>query len=315
MARKVIIDCDPGIDCAVALCMALFEPELEVVGVTAVEGVVSAERASRNVQALVEHLDPARYPRIGAATPLETAPPADYRHDYGEDGMGNVGLPVAELHQRRPSEKIILDEIRAAPEGITLITLGPLTNLAHAFKRDPELTTLVNRIIIMGGSINGVGNVTAAAEFNMFYDPRSAQTVFRSATTKTLIPLEVTRKVPLTLEIMEQLPKDTTAAGALLHKVMTFAFRFFHQKYGQESVLLHDVVALTAAVHPELFETQEMCGDVETRGELTKGATIFDRRPNRIDRANMEVAVDVDAAAVRDYIVRALKRAGECCAS
>jgi purine nucleosidase len=96
---------------------------------------------------------------------------------------------------------------------------------------------------------------------------------------------------------------------------MTFAFRFFHQKYGQESVLLHDVVALTAAVHPELFETQEMCGDVETRGELTKGATIFDRRPNRIDRANMEVAVDVDAAAVRDYIVRALKRAGECCAS
>jgi inosine-uridine nucleoside N-ribohydrolase len=312
MARKVIIDCDPCIDCAVALCMALFEPELEIVGVTAVEGVVSAERASRNVQALVEHLDPPRYPRIGAATPLETAPPADYRHDYGDDGMGNVGLPVAELHQRRPSEKIIYDEIRAAPEGITLITLGPLTNVAHAFQRDPELTTLVNRIIIMGGSINGVGNVTAAAEFNMFYDPRSAQTVFRSATTKTLIPLEVTRKVPLTLEIMDQLPKESTAAGALLHKVMTFAFRFFHQKYGQESALLHDVVALTAAVHPELFETAEMYGDVETRGELTKGATVFDRRPNRIDRANMEVAVDVDAAAVRDYIVRALRRAGAC---
>ncbi len=312
MARKVIIDCDPGIDCAVALCMALFEPELEVVGVTAVEGIVSAERASRNVQALIEHLDPPRYPRIGAATPLETAPPADYRNEYGEDGLGNVGLQVAELHHRRPSEKIIFDEIRAAPEGITLITFGPLTNIAHAFQRDPELVTLVNRVIIMGGSINGLGNVTAAAEFNMFYDPRSAQAVFRSPTTKTLIPLEVTRKVALTLAIMEQLPRDTTQAGALLHKLMTFAFRFFHQKYGQESIVLHDVVALAAAVHPEFFQTAEMFGDVETRGEITTGATVFDRRPNRIDRANMEVAVDVDANAVRDYIVQALRRAGEC---
>jgi inosine-uridine nucleoside N-ribohydrolase len=311
MARKVIIDCDPGIDCAVALCMALFEPELDVAAVTAVEGVVSAERANRNVQALIEHLDPPRYPRIGAATPLETAPPADYRHDYGEDGMGNVGLPVAELHNRRPSEKIIYDELRSAPDGVTLLALGPLTNLAHAFQRDPELTSLVNRIIVMGGSINGIGNVTAAAEFNMFYDPRSAQAIFRSPTTKTLIPLEVTRKVPLTMSILDELPKDSTVVGALLHKVITFAFRFFHQKYGQESIVLHDVVALTAAVHPEFFETVEMVGDVETRGELTKGATVFDRRPNRIDRANMEVAVDVDAAAVRDYILRALRRAGE----
>ncbi len=312
MARKVIIDCDPGIDCAVALCMALFEPELEVVGVTAVEGIVSAERASRNVQALVEYLDPPRYPRIGAATPLEMAPPADYRNDYGDDGLGNVGLPVAELHHRRPSDKIIIDEVRAAPEGITLITLGPLTNIAHAFQRDPELASLVNQIIIMGGSINAMGNVTACAEFNMFYDPRSAQLVFRSLTTKTLIPLEVTRKVALTLSIMEQLPREDTRAGALLHKLFTFAFRFFHQKYGQESIVLHDVVALAAAVHPEYFQTAEMVGDVETRGEITTGVTVFDRRPNRIDRANMEVAVDVDANAVRNYIVRALRRAGEC---
>jgi purine nucleosidase len=218
---------------------------------------------------------------------------------------------VAELHHRRPSEKLIFDELRAAPDGVEILALGPLTNVAHAFQRDPELTTMVNRLSIMGGSIQGVGNVTAVAEFNMFYDPRSAQAVFRSGTTKTLIPLEVTRKVALTLEIMEQLPPDSTGAGALLHKVMTFAFRFFHQKYGQESIVLHDAVALTAAVHPEYFQFEEMVGDVETRGELTRGATVFDRRPNRIDRANMEVAVEVDAAAVRNYILSSLRRAGE----
>ncbi|MBW3596465.1 MAG: nucleoside hydrolase [Planctomycetes bacterium] len=312
MARKVIIDCDPGIDCAVALCMAVFEPELEVTAVTAVEGVVSADRASRNVQAIIEHLDPPRYPRIGAATPLETAPAVEYRHQYGDDGMGNVGLRVAELHHRRPSDKIICDEVRAAPEEVTLITLGPLTNVAHAFQRDPDLAGIVNRIIIMGGSVGGIGNVTAAAEFNMFYDPLSAQQVFRSPTTKTLIPLDVTRKVAITLSLVDQLPEETTAAGSLLHKVITFAFRYFHQKHGQESIFLHDVVALTAAVHPELFEMVEMAGDVETRGELTTGATVFDRRSNHVERANTEVAVNVDAAAVRDYIVRALRRAGDC---
>ncbi len=314
MARKVIIDCDPGFDCAVALCMALFEPELEVVAVTAVEGVVSAEQASRNVQAIIETLDPPRYPRIGAATPFEMAPVVNYRQEYGEDGMGNAGLPVAELHHRRPSEKIICDEIRTAPEGVTLITLGPLTNVAHAFQRDPDLVNVVDRIIMMGGSLNGVGNITAAAEFNMYYDPASAQKVFRSPTTKTLIPLDVTRKVPITLSLVEQLPSEATAAGKLLHKVITFAFRYFHQRQAQESIFLHDVVALTAAVHPELFEMVEMVGDVETRGEITTGATVFDRRPNHLERANTEVAVDVNAAGVRDYIVRALRRAGECTA-
>lgn len=294
--------------------MALFEPELDVVAITAVEGVVSAERASRNVQTLVEHLDPPRYPRIGAASPLETAPAVDYRQDYGEDGLGNLGLAFAELHHRRPSEKIICDEIRAAPEGVTLITLGPLTNVAHAFQRDPDLVDVVNRVIIMGGSVNGIGNITAAAEFNMFYDPQSAQTVLRSPITMTVIPLDVTRKVPITLELVEQLPDETTRAGAILNKLITFLFRYFRQKHGLESIFLHDVVALAAAVHPELFQMTEMACDVETRGELTMGATVFDRRPNRIERANTEVAVDVDAAAVRDYIIRALHRAGECTA-
>jgi inosine-uridine nucleoside N-ribohydrolase len=313
MARKVIIDCDPGVDSAIALCMALFEPELEVVAVTAVEGVVRADLASRNAQSLVEHLDPPRYPRVGGASPLENAPATDYRKDYGDDGLGGLGLAVAELHNRRPAEKILCDEIRAAPEEVTILTLGPLSNVYRAFQRDPELAGVVGRIVIMGGSVNCIGNVTPAAEFNMFFDPLAAQAVLRSPTTKTVIPLDVTRKTPLTLSLLEQLPSELTRAGAMLHKLVPFTFRYFHQKHGLESIFLHDVIALAAVVHPEFFQTVEMPGDVETRGEVTMGATIFDRRPHRhATHANTEVAIDVDAGAVRDYIVRALRRAGEC---
>jgi inosine-uridine nucleoside N-ribohydrolase len=229
----------------------------------------------------------------------------------GDDGLGNAGFVVSQLQHLRPSEKVICDAVRAAPEQVTIICLGPLTNLARAFRRDPGLPELVDRIIMVGGSVNGVGNVTPAAEFNMYYDPVSARAVFRSPTTKTLVPLDVTRQVVLTFDIVEQLPSDSTRAGSLLRRVVPFAFRAFHQTLGQESICLHDSVALTAAVHPELFETADMAGDVETRGELTTGATVFDRRPNYAMRANMEVATKVDAAAVTDCIMRGLARAGD----
>lgn len=312
MSRKVIIDCDPGIDDAIALCMALFDPRLEVLAVTAVEGNVSAERASLNVQTVIDQLDPPRYPRVGAATPADAAPDVNTANMLGEDGLGNAGFVVSQLHHQHPSEKIICDEVRAAPEQVTIICLGPLTNLARAFQRDPELPLLVDQVIISGGSVNGVGNITPAAEFNMFFDPNGARVVFRSPITKTLIPLDVTEKVQLTLGFVDQLPSESTRAGRLVRQLASFAFRAFRQYLGQESVHVHDVVTLTAALHPELFETEEMAGDVETVGDLTKGATVFDRRANCRGRSNMAVATDVDVAAVTDCILRGLADAGRC---
>jgi purine nucleosidase len=312
MSRKVIIDCDPGIDDAIALCMALFDPRLEVLAVTAVEGNVSAERASLNVQTVIDQLDPPRYPRVGAATAADAAPDVNTASMHGEDGLGNAGFVVSQLHHQHPSEKIICDEVRAAPEQVTIICLGPLTNLARAFQRDPELPLLIDQVIISGGSVNGVGNITPAAEFNLFFDPNGARTVFRSPITKTLIPLDVTGKVQLTLGFVEQLPSESTRAGRLVRQLASFAFRAFRQYLGQESIRIHDVVALTAALHPELFETEEMAGDVETVGELTKGATVFDRRANCRWRSNMAVATDVDVAAATDCILRGLADAGRC---
>src|SRR4051812_7858932 len=126
MPRKVILDVDPGINDAVALALALFDPRLEVLAVTAVAGDVSAEQATRNVQAIIEQLDPPRLPRIGAAVEPEQAAPVDGRHLNGADGLGNSNFAVAELHQRHLSEKVIADEIRAAPDSVTVIALGPL---------------------------------------------------------------------------------------------------------------------------------------------------------------------------------------------
>lgn len=311
MARKVIIDCDPGIDDAVAVCLALFEPRLDVVAVTATAGNVSAYQATRNVQAILERLDPPRLPRIGLATPAENVPAVDGRRIHGDDGLGNSGFAVSELHHQRPSEKIICDEVRAAPGDVTIVALGPLTNLARAFRRDPELPMLVDRLIMTGGSVSGIGNVTAAAEFNIYCDPVSARAVFRSKTTKTLIPLDVTRQVAFDLNLIDEMPGERTRAGFFLRRVVPFAFRAYHQ-LGQESIYLHDAVTLVAALHGELFETVEMAGDVETAGELTAGATIFDRRPKPQWRPNMEVAVGVDVAAVKDCILRGLTRAGQC---
>lgn len=310
MPRKVIIDCDPGIDDAIALTMALFDPRLEVVGVTAVAGNVSAEQATRNVQALIEQLDPPRYPRLGAATQADALAMFDNRQLFGEDGLGNAGLASSKLARQHPAEKLICDEVRAAPGEVTLICLGPLTNVAAALAREPQLISMLGRLVIMGGSVNGIGNATAAAEYNIYFDPHSARQVFRSPTTKTLIPLDVTTQVTWSLDLLDQLPPETTRAGSLLRKTLPFLFRTYRREMGLEGIHLHDAVAMAAVLHPELFTTRDLSGDVETSGELTLGATVFDRRGIAHNRGDMEVALEVDAAAVSDCVVRALQDAG-----
>ena len=315
MARKVILDVDPGIDDAMAMCMAMFDPGLDVVAVTAVGGNCSPDRATRNVQAIIEYLDPPRWPRLGAASPPDDGLPVDGRYVHGIDGLGGAQFDVAELHHLHPSEKVICDQIRAAPEdAVTIIALGPLTNLARAFGRDPELPPLVGQIVMMGGAVSGPGNITPAAEFNIYCDPRSAQAVFRSHSTKTLIPLDVTNRIVLSYDLFNRLPDESTKVGRFLRQLLPSAFRSYRQQFGLEGIHVHDSVALMAALHPELFITEEMAGDVETGGELTAGMTVFDRRQVPAWRHNMEVAVDIRPDAVADEIIRTLvsaaRRAG-----
>src|SRR5437762_1317278 len=311
MPRKVIIDCDPGIDDALALTLALFDPRLEVVAVNAVAGNVPAERATLNVQAIIEQLDPPRYPRLGAATAADDVPYTDGRHLHGPDGLGGAGFAVSKLARQHVAEKLISDEVRAAPGDITIICLGPMTNVARALTREPDLADLISRIVIRGGSVNGIGDVTPCSESNIYADPTAARTVFKSPITKTLIPLDVTDQVVWNLDLLEKLPADFSRAGRLLRATLPYLFRSHRQHLGLESIRLPDVVGVCAVVHPELFHTEELSGDVETGGEITTGATIFDRRPLSPHRADIEVAMEVDAAAVADFVVRGLAEAGQ----
>ncbi len=306
MPKQVILDVDPGIDDAMAICMALCDPSIEVVAVTAVGGNCNPEQATRNVQAIIEQIDPPRWPRIGAASMPDNGLPVDGRNLHGPDGLGGTQFQVAELLSRHPSEKVITDAVRAAPNSITIIALGPLTNIARVFQRDPELSSLVGQIVMTGGTISGPGNITPAAEFNIYCDPESARAVFRSPSTKTLVPLDLTNQIILSYDLFNQLPDETTRKGAFLRKILPPAFRAYRQQFGLEGIHVHDSIGLMAAIHPELFTFKEMAADVETCGELTSGATVFDRRRVPAWRHNMEVAVEMDEQKVVATIIRGL---------
>ncbi len=308
MGRKVILDVDPGIDDAMAICLALGNPDLDVVAVTAVGGNVSPAQATRNVQAIIEQLDPPRWPRLGAASEPDNRLAVDRRSLYGSDGLGGTSFVVAERQHLLPSEKVIWDQVHDAPHAVTIVALGPLTNIARAFIRDPELPTLVNRIVITGGTVSGPGNITPAAEFNMYCDPLSAQVVFRSPSTKTLIPLDITNHVELSYDLFNRLPAESTRVGRLLRQLLPHAFRGYRRQFGLEGIHVHDTLTLMAEIRPELFTTKPMAGDVETQGELTLGETVFDRRRVPAWRHNMEVAVDMQKEAVVEAIFAELNR-------
>ena len=305
MARKVILDVDPGIDDAMAVALALFDPELEVVAVTATGGNVAPQQATLNVQTIIEQLDPPRLPRLGAAS-LDNSPSDDRRTLHGPDGLGGASFPCAELHNLHPADKVLCDEVRGAPEAITLITCGPLTNIARAMQRDPAFVNSAGRMIVVGGSVTGPGNITAAAEFNIHADPASARAALRSRLTKTIIPLEVSSQLVLSFDWLDLLPPESTRVGKFLRRIFPYAFRAHRQALGLEGIFAEAAVGLAAVAHPELFETRDMEVDVETQGELTTGATVFDRRQGSARRANAEVAVAVDLAGVKDYLLRQL---------
>ncbi len=308
MTRKIIIDCDPGIDDAVALALALFDPRLDVVAITACAGTTDAEQATQNVRTLVERLDPPRIPRIGAALDPELgAAVSNGTLLHGEDGLGNSDwTPVSRQHSM-PSDKLIADRLRAAPGEVTIVCTGPLSGFAKALTRDPALVPMIDRVVIAGGTVSGIGNVTPAAEFNMHFDPVSARAVFHSATTKSLIPLEISNQLSFGWELVERLPPRYTRVGAVLQDIVPHYCRSTRQQLGRETISLQAVLPILMLVEPMLFTWEEMAGDVEVAGELTRGATVFDKRIPKQWRSNMEVAVSIDVEAAMDAFYNCLK--------
>jgi purine nucleosidase len=266
----------------------------------ATAGNVSAERATKNMHILVDHLDPPRLPRVGAA------PAVDYGIDgtrlHGPGGLGGVDFPCAPLHHLPASEKLLVDLVRQNPHELTLVCLGPVTAVARAFDLYPEAPQLLRRIVCVGGSYHEPGNAGPVSEFHFFCDPVAARKVVHCGTPLTLVPLDLLRKVLFSPTDLLGLPSDGSPACRFLRQIVPFGIAATSNLYGIEGFHLKDVLGVVAVARPGLLKSRHMRVDVETRGELTRGMTVFDQRAWEPGKPNVDVAHDVDPAEVRKYV-------------
>ena len=309
MPKKLIIDADPGIGDAVAIALAVLDPAVELLAVTATAGCVDGPTATRNLNVLLTVLDPDKRPKIGAcetrgvgAGPGFAGEEIDWAAVNGPDGLGDWDLPDVELYAPRDSPRLLAELAREHEGEVTLLTLGPLTNVRLAAERWGGFYDALSELVVFGGAVEAGGNVTAAAEFNVAADPLSARAVLKGRAAKALVPLDVARRVVLSPPAYESLRKSLAGpAAALLGRLWPWALRANHQHFGVEGIGLQEATALAAAVRPGLFEREPMAVDVETSGDLTRGATVFDRRGVRRWQTNGEVVRQVHADGVLDY--------------
>ena len=307
MSEKVVIIADPGIDTAFALGLAVHEPLLEVLAIVATAGNVSAEQATRNVHTLLSLIDPpGRLPRIGAALPIQYHINGTALH--GPNGLGGVPFPEVELHHPTPGDKLLVEMIRQHPREVTIISLGPLSVLARAIDRDPETMRLVRRLICMGGTWQEPGNAGPVSEFHFACDPESARRVMHLGVPIVLAPLDITRKLVFSPTDLLNLPNPTSRTVQILRQIVPFGIRATANLYGVEGFHLKDVVGLIPLVRPAAILTRSVYVDVETRGELTRGMSVIDTRPNRSGTDNAELITFIDIDVVRDYITQTLSR-------
>jgi inosine-uridine nucleoside N-ribohydrolase len=313
----VIIDADPGIGDAIAIALAMFDPEIDLVGLTTTSGCVSGKDATRNAQVIVELLDSPKWPRLGECEVDVRRLGKNVSGDEalnlmalnGPHGLGDLQSIASDLHNRRESAKLMIDLVKSSPHEITLLTLGPLTNVEMAGDRAPEFLSLLKGIVCLGGSVQVGGDVTPAAEFNMWMNPQAARNVLVSAATKMLVPLDVSHRAVLTFDQYDRL-RPGGRLGELFSHLLPYAFRAHHEQLGLEGIRLQEVVALSIISRPRLYSSRMMAVDVETSGELTRGMTVFDRRGVQRWQKNVEVVTEIDVQGVIDYFSEVVRSGG-----
>ncbi|WP_421703850.1 nucleoside hydrolase [Aliiroseovarius sp.] len=290
MTRKIIIDTDPGQDDAVAILLALASPELDVLGITAVAGNVPLPLTQKNARIVCEL---AGKPEVkvfaGCDAPLER-PLVTAEYVHGKTGLDGPELPDPTMPlQEQHAVDFIIDTLRAEEPGtVTLCPLGPLTNIATAFQRAPDIVDRVAQIVLMGGAYFEVGNVTPAAEFNIYVDPQAADIVFKSGCDIVVMPLDVTHKALVTKPRNDAFRALGTKVGVAVAEMTDFFERFDREKYGSEGAPLHDPCVTAYLLRPELFSGRRVNVEVETQSELTMGMTVADwwgvtdRAPNAL---------------------------------
>ncbi|WP_421904412.1 nucleoside hydrolase [Mameliella sp.] len=296
-ARKIIIDTDPGQDDAVAILLALASPEeLEVLGITAVAGNVPLELTARNARMVCELAGKPETPVFAGcdrplAHDLVTA-----EHVHGKTGLDGPDLPEPSMPlQDGDAVDFIIETLCAQPEKtVTLCPLGPLTNIAAALKRAPDIAARIQEIVLMGGAYFEVGNITPAAEFNIYVDPEAAEIVFKCGAPITVMPLDVTHKALVTSSRNEAFRALGTPVGIAVAQMTDFFERFDKEKYGSNGAPLHDPCVTAYLLQPDLFSGRFINVEIETRSDLTRGMTVADwwrvtdRAPNAMFMGDLD---------------------------
>lgn len=295
--RKIIIDTDPGQDDAVAILLALASPELDVLGVTAVAGNVPLKLTEKNALKICE-LAGRRDVKVfsGAIRPL-VRPLVTAEHVHGKTGLDGPDLPepTMTLREQHAVDFIVETLMREEPGTVTLCPLGPLTNVALALIREPKIAPRIKEIVLMGGGFFEGGNVTPAAEFNIYVDPHAADVVFRSGVPIVVMPLDVTHKALTTAKRVEAFRRMGSKVGDATAALLDFFERFDEEKYGTDGGPLHDPCVIAYLLKPELFKGRHCNVSVETASDLTMGMTVIDWW-GVTDRAkNATVMRDIDA--------------------
>jgi len=305
-ARPVLIDCDPGIDDALALLLACASPEIDLLGVTTVCGNVGVGLATRNALDVLALAGRADVPvAVGAHRPLVRRQPRRATEVHGEDGLGGVALPASgSTVDGRAAARFLADAVRGSAAPVTLVALGPLTNAALFFATYPEQAAALARLVVLGGSA-GTGNVTPAAEFNAWTDPEAAYRVLtdpglQPAVPTVLIGLDVTASTAVDRAGIERL-RSGGPVGEPAARMLDHYLDYYGAALGRRAVVVHDAVAVAETVRPGLIHTAPGTVTVDCTDGPGRGRTAVDRRAGQA--GEVEVGVAADAPAIVDLIL------------
>lgn len=310
-ARKIIIDTDPGQDDAVAILLALASPEdIDVLGITAVAGNVPLALTQKNARIICELAGKSDVKVFAGCDRPLGRDLVTAEHVHGKSGLDGPNLPDPVMPlQDQHAVDFIIDTLRAEPVGtVTLCPLGPLTNIAMAFEKAPDIMDRVQEIVLMGGAYFQVGNITPTAEFNIYVDPQAAHIVFKSGVPVVVMPLDVTHKALVTKPRNDAFRAIGTDVGIAVAQMTDFFERFDKEKYGSEGAPLHDPCVTAYLIRPDLFQGRHVNVEIETHSDLTLGMTVADWWGVTDRPANALFIGDVDANGFFQLLTERLAR-------